>query len=436
VPSQDDLRLLAERGAGITLADAGELLRLHETQSKAFRRRSEGLGAILDGLAARLLRHCLEAVRRLLKLALPERQPSAGDRREAEERFAELKPLSGRSRLAVVRLNPDFQTWALVERCCDESEREASRNLRSAASWARLAIAIVRRVRGPEGWCRSVLAYAFAHWANILRVRGGLEAAEACLVERAGPLWSAGSNPAGLLDPGRLLDLEISLRRDQRRFDDALLVSDQARAVSRCPERVLIKKATIYDVMGEYEKAVTTLLEAGPGVERSGDPRLLYMQRFNLAAGYTHLSMYDQAAELLEQVRGLVSERGDEIEANRIVWLEGRLLAGLGRSGEARRLLAQARQRFAAEKMFYDVALALQEEAALLLDEGRTGEVKALTLELTAVFQSKGVHREALAALRLFQEAVEREAATAELARRVLDYLFRARHDQGLRFES
>ncbi len=45
-------------------------------------------------------------------------------------------------------------------------------------------------------------------------------------------------------------------------------------------------------------------------------------------------------------------------------------------------------------------------------------------------------HREALAALKLFQEAAEREAATADLARRVLRFLFRARHDQGLRFES
>ena len=44
------------------------------------------------------------------------------------------------------------------------------------------------------------------------------------------------------------------------------------------------------------------------------------------------------------------------------------------------------------------------------------------------------MHREALAALQLFQEAAERDEATAELARRVLGYLFRARYDQGLRF--
>jgi hypothetical protein len=86
--------------------------------------------------------------------------------------------------------------------------------------------------------------------------------------------------------------------------------------------------------------------------------------------------------------------------------------------------------------MSFDVALALLEEAVLLLEERRAAEVKVLARELEKVFESKGVHREALAALRLFQEAAEREEATAELARRVLHYLFRARHDQGLRFES
>jgi hypothetical protein len=63
-------------------------------------------------------------------------------------------------------------------------------------------------------------------------------------------------------------------------------------------------------------------------------------------------------------------------------------------------------------------------------------EVKPLTLELTRVFESKGVHREALAALEIFKEAVRREVATAELARKVLRFLFQARHDQDLRFES
>jgi len=82
------------------------------------------------------------------------------------------------------------------------------------------------------------------------------------------------------------------------------------------------------------------------------------------------------------------------------------------------------------------VALALLETAILLLEEGRTADVKVLARELTRVFASNKVHQEALAALRLFQEAAERDEATAGLARSVLRFLFRARHHQGLRFTS
>jgi hypothetical protein len=85
--------------------------------------------------------------------------------------------------------------------------------------------------------------------------------------------------------------------------------------------------------------------------------------------------------------------------------------------------------------MGYDAALALLEESALLLGQGRTAEVKELARELIAVFESRGVHREALAALRLFHQAVDREEATATLTRRVLYFLFRARHDRGLQFK-
>ena len=143
-----------------------------------------------------------------------------------------------------------------------------------------------------------------------------------------------------------------------------------------------------------------------------------------------------EATHLLERVRELVLDRGDENEVIRVLWLEGRIAAGLGRPIEARTLLAQARREFTARKMGYDVALALLEEAVLFLDEGRPAEVRELARHLAGVFQSNGVHREALAALRLFQEAAERETATAEMVRRLLRYLYRARYDQGLRFTS
>jgi tetratricopeptide (TPR) repeat protein len=206
--------------------------------------------------------------------------------------------------------------------------------------------------------------------------------------------------------------------------------------VGRCPERALTIKGFTLEAMGEYERAVETLLQAAPRVDRQADPRLWYNHRINLAVVFCHLGRCAEAAELVPQIRGVAAELGDAIFLCRVTWLEGRVAAGLGRRVEALSLLEEARRAFEQRKMFYDVALALLEEAVLLLEDGRTAEVKALADELVKVFAENGVHREALAALQLFVEAVKREEATAELARRVLRFLFRAQHDPELRFEA
>ncbi len=51
------------------------------------------------------------------------------------------------------------------------------------------------------------------------------------------------------------------------------------------------------------------------------------------------------------------------------------------------------------------------------------------------IFKAQGVHREALAALRLFYEAARKEETTAELARDLVDYLKKARYHPELRFD-
>jgi tetratricopeptide (TPR) repeat protein len=312
---------------------------------------------------------------------------------------------------------------------------QASRDLERAAFLASLARDAARRLPGPKGWARRVKGFAAAHVANFLRVAGKLKAADA-LFQKAKRLWGAGSDPDGVLDPGRLLDLEASLRRAQRRFEEALALLEQARGVSRCPGHTLLSKGFTLEVMGEYERAIEALLEAETLPDVQADPRLRSILLGNLALDLCHVGRFSEAAELTRQVREVAAAMGDAIRLLRVLWIEGRIAAGLGQTREALSLLAQARREFTVRNMGYDVALALLEEAALLLEEGRTAEVKVLTRGLPALFEAEEVHRESLAALRLFYEAAEREAATAELARSVLRYLFRARYDQALAFES
>jgi tetratricopeptide (TPR) repeat protein/transcriptional regulator with XRE-family HTH domain len=348
--------------------------------------------------------------------------------------WKQLEPLPDNERLLMVRVFATFQTWALVERLCKESVVQASRDLERSAALAQLAREVADRVAGPEGWRLRVQGFAAGHAANPLRVAGKLKAADA-LMEEAKRLWHAGSDPEAVLDPGRLLDLEASLRRDQRRFEEALTLLDEATELSRCPVHTLINKGFTLEAMGQYGQAVETLQKAEPLAAASRDPRLSYTLCFNRAVNCTHMGRYAESAELLTKVREAVTRQGDENEISRITWLDGRIAAGLGRPEEARAFLAQARQGFASRGMVCDAALAFLEEAALLLEEGRAAEVKALARGLGRLFAGEGLQGEARAAVELFQKAAEREEATAALARRILAFLFRARYDPGLLFE-
>lgn len=428
-PSAETLERIAG-GVNLTTKAGENILRYADTLRQARLRSGD-----LEGLGQHLTEIVTGVYQRLLRLPIPEVAPSSADRQRACDQWLLLIDLPEDQQLAVVRNAREFQNWALAERLCEESLEQVSRDLQRAVWMARLACETADRVRGPGCWCYRIKGYAVAHRANLLRVSGNLTVADTALLE-ARHLWEAGADPQQILDPGRLLDLEAALRRAQRRFPEALSLLDRAKAISHYPERSLIMKGFTLEAMGEYQGAIDALLEAEPLLNRETEPRSWYQQHFNLAVNYCHLERFTEACSLVDQVQEVVTALGDDIFQSRVTWLEGRIAAGLGRPMEARRLLAQARQEFAAREMGYDVALALLEEAILLLAGDRTVEVKELALDLKTIFVSKGVHREALAALQLFQEAAEREAATAELGRSVLRYLFRARYDEGLRFEA
>jgi hypothetical protein len=62
--------------------------------------------------------------------------------------------------------------------------------------------------------------------------------------------------------------------------------------------------------------------------------------------------------------------------------------------------------------------------------------VRTLSEEMLRIYRSQEVLPEALAAIRVFCEAVKRETATVELARRVVRFLYRAKANPDLKFEA
>lgn len=417
------------RRASLTVREGEEVLHFVEVLRRPRQRAGLGLEDLADDLAAVTTR----AYGRLLRLPIVSHPPRAEDRHSLQELWSYLKDLSEEQQLAVVIVGREYHHWALAEYFADQSILELSRDIKRAISLACLAREVASRVTGSEGWRNCLLGYALAAEPNCQRVVGDLKAARSG-IERAKEFWRTGHDPECLLDPARLLNIEGALYREERQFREALACLDRAAEVGRFPELALIQKGFTLEVMGEYEKAIETLLRAMPLVNPETEPRQAYMLRFNLAVNYTHLEDYEAAIRLVEQVRETAVARGDAHEVIRVTWLEGRIAAGLGRNAVAVRLLDQARQEFAARNMWYNVALAELEMAPLLLAEGAVAQVRQMAADLVVKFEEQGVHREALAALTLFREAAEREEATADLARRVLAFLFRARFDEELRF--
>jgi tetratricopeptide (TPR) repeat protein len=272
---------------------------------------------------------------------------------------------------------------------------------------------------------------------NARRVRSELPGADQAF-RTAWKLWQMGAaTTSGLLNEARILDLEASLRRDQTRFKEALELLDRALSVDSGPltKRMLLNKATVLEALGDFAGAVDTLRQAAPLVERENDPRSLLVLRFNLAVNFYFLDRYQEAADLLPELRSSILRLGNGLDTLRFRWLDGRIAAGLGQREEALMALAGVREGFATRGIAYDTALASLELAEIYLKEGRTAEVKTIARQMAPIFQSQGVHREALAALKLFQEAAAREALTLDLARRLVRYLQRAQYNPELRFE-
>src|SRR4051812_45972149 len=150
-PSRDHLKRMAQ-AIGITLADMDDLLKMVETFQQPRRRPGPGTEELLEELMEKLRAPLDAARRRLLALPRPDRPPRTEDRQEAEDLWCRLRDLPEKTRLTVVRVAGEFQSWALCERVCEEALQAMSRSREEAAGLARLAREIADRVRGPEGW--------------------------------------------------------------------------------------------------------------------------------------------------------------------------------------------------------------------------------------------------------------------------------------------
>ena len=371
-----------------------------------------------DRAIERTLAHAGEEMRSLLERTRRESDLAAA-KADAAQVWRVLAPLPHENRLALVEECPDFPTPALCRRLCDESVRAASRSAEDAVDLASLALRVADYLPESEGTVRCK-AFAHAFVANSQRVSNDFGAGDLSMARCRERFPYGVVDSTGLFPESRVLDLEASLRRDEGRFAEALPLLDRALALCTPDDRgrVLIKQAATFELCGEPEKALAALQEALPKIAHSEDgPRLQWLSRCNEVKILLALDRPQEADAALPRLRLLGAERGDRLSFLRLRWLEACVTAALGGTKEGLVQMSAVRESFASISLPVDAVAVGLYEAEILLRDGRTARVRNLIAEMRPILSALNLKLEGLAALRLFVEAAEHDAATVEMAR-------------------
>jgi tetratricopeptide (TPR) repeat protein len=264
----------------------------------------------------------------------------------------------------------------------------------------------VRRVRDLQ--CRARTELANAH-----RVADDLDQAESELT-RAAELYLDGSEDELL--KARVYDVQASLSADRRHFEIALEAIDKVyeihtkRGDEHMAGRALVSKGIYTGYKGEAEEAIRLLAEGLSRIDDRREPGLSFRGVYNQLCFLVDCGRHAEAQEVLSRSRQRRDLSADgRVSRIKLLWLQGRIHAGLERLDEAEREFLAAKQGFEEAGLGYNAALSSLDLADVCLRQGNAAEAERSALEAIYVFYALRVHREALAAGLLLLERVREE---------------------------
>ena len=364
------------------------------------------------------------------------------ERSEAAKLFGELEQHPIGQLSLVVRNCRRVQTWGFCELLLQRSQEQNFKDPSRGEDLALIALEILPLLPtaryGAEP-IQDLNARAWAYVANSRRVRFDLRGAEEAFAKAFACLRQGTQEP---LEKAVLLDLRSSLLRNQRRFPEALRCLERALAIFRQlgeahrAGRSLVNMSTIHHFAGESDREIPLLYQALDLIDPSREPLLLLAAWHNLIDALAEGGQFMEAQKLLVKARPLYQKFTRPWARNRHKWNQAKIARGLGQSENAESLFLEARDGFVAEEAAYDTALVSLDLASLYAEQGRMAELKRVAEEMVPIFSSREIHREALAALSYWRQAVEAENFCAKLVAGVAAFLKRARHNPELRFQT
>ncbi|MGD2114388.1 MAG: hypothetical protein PVG07_05010 [Acidobacteriota bacterium] len=359
------------------------------------------------------------------------------ERAAAPALLAELDGLLPNQQALRIRNTARFHSWGLAEHLLERSRAIWTEDPVRAEQWGELARLVAGQIEASgfrEKVRKDLESETWSCIANCRRIRTDFRGAGEAFRCAEEALALGTGDP---MEHARLLDLESSYLRELQDLEGAERLLAEAIGTYRIAGedhlegRALLKLAKLQRDAGRPEQSLEILERASRLLDVEEEPWLLLVVQMKLVYYLTDLGRAVEAQAHLPRLRELARAHGNRLDRLRVLWIEGLVCQGLGKTALAEEALKQVRAGFVDARIGYDVALVSLDLAALYLESGRTAEVKRLASEMLPQFAARQIQREALVAVSLFEQAARQEQATLALVEEVTTLIERAREAKG-----
>lgn len=429
--SLDTLRALLDHSPGPGVLAGAHLLACPKCRARFQALSPESAGAMLESLDD------LTPIAESLERFAPELL------RETEEEFR-----TGASRARCLAALPSHQRWQVI-RAEDTPPVPLLAGILSVLpdlihdrpedvlDLCRLGLAVAE----PEGFeiasrsRASLMAELEANLANALRVLGQLQTAEKHM-DRS--LRLADESPDDRVR-GQVFFFASVLARDSRRFEAAFALAEKSRRkfsrIGARPEETSLDllEALISFFQADFSTAIPKLERLACNDTLDQAHRL--SATFFLVKSLVLTGGAFKTGGLLPQLNQLARSFPSRHLDIQLSWLKGLILGSLGDPAAGEALMARAREYYLEKEILYDAALVTLDMAMVRFEAGHYDQAAEHAGGIVEAFAASGIHREALVALRYFQEAVRAKEETRERYQELQVFLPLSRRDPAYAYQ-
>jgi tetratricopeptide (TPR) repeat protein len=327
--------------------------------------------------------------------------------------WANIEELPPAEREARVREDAGFHTQGFYKRLLDASRWRGQAEPAEAVDIVRLAILVAEqidpgRVGGKEAKT-DLQAAAWAILGNACRLASDFDGARAAIDEA----WRLNAQGAGdPLERAQIISFEASWVVDMGEFEKAEAMLEEALLIHRSAGhihqqgRILLQMGVAIGYI-HPERGVARIEDALTLFDAAKEPRLELCAQHALAYCLSVAGRPRQALAVLDRARPLYKQFPDDYAQLRLHWLEGLIARQLGHLAQAASIFRQMWEEFRVRDLNHEVVLVSLDLAEAYVAAGEVEDAARMVGEVYPILVRWGLHRDALSAWLLLQNALE-----------------------------